>query len=47
MGESRGIDKDKFLSMVVDYGPANLRVPIVDIKGNIVAQDSYSNAPIR
>lgn len=35
------------LVIVFDCGSTNLRVAAVDIEGNIVAQDSYSNAPLR
>jgi len=35
------------LVIVFDCGSTNLRVAAVNIKGNIVAQASYRNAPIR
>lgn len=35
------------LVIVFDCGSTNLRVAAIDIKGNIVAQESYSNAPLR
>ncbi|MCD6232737.1 hypothetical protein J7K28_09035 [Candidatus Aerophobetes bacterium] len=48
MGKDRGIEiRMNSRVIVFDCGSTNLRVAAVDIKGNILAQQNYNNAPVK